>query len=63
MAPEIGISNTIPFQMNVRAISGSSAFEYTAIDNSFSMEFDGANSYMLLGSLNESLGITGSISF
>jgi len=45
MAPEIGISNTIPFQMNVRAISGSSAFEYTAIDNSFSMEFDGVAYY------------------
>jgi len=45
MAPEIGISNTIPFQMNVRAISGSSAFEYTAIDNSFSMEFNGTSSY------------------
>jgi len=43
MAPEIGISNTIPFQMNVRAInSGGSTFEYTPIDNSFSMLFDQA---------------------
>ena len=44
----IGIGNTIPEIANLPGSSrpgGGGAFEYTAIDNSFSMEFDGTASY------------------
>ena len=44
----IGIGNSIPEIANLPGSSrpgGGSAFEYTPIDNSFSMEFDGAKSY------------------
>ncbi len=40
---------------------GGSAFEYTAIDNSFSMEFDGVASFFNIAR-QQSLGITDSIS-
>ena len=38
---------TVPARINLPGQFGGSApaFEYTAIDNSFSMEFDGASSY------------------
>ena len=45
----IGIGNPIPEIANLpgpsRPGGGGGAFEYTAIDNSFSMEFDGISSY------------------
>ena len=40
---------------------GGGAFEYTAIDNSYSMEFDGTASYFNIAR-QQSLGITDSIS-
>ena len=36
---------------SVKGDSGGGAFEYTAIDNSFSMKFDGAGSYYNVNSL------------
>lgn len=42
----LGNTFTVPNIVNLPGQSGGgSAFEYTAIDNSFSMEFDGASSY------------------
>tara|TARA_Y100001954_G_C15821199_1_gene610038 strand:- start:4538 stop:5254 length:717 start_codon:yes stop_codon:yes gene_type:complete len=49
---KIGISPTIPARVNLpgqESRGGGGAFEYTAIDNSFSMEFDGVDSYYDLG--------------
>jgi hypothetical protein len=55
IVPEI---NNLPGQ---RSTGGGGAFEYTAIDNNFSMEFDGSSSYFII-SPGQSLGITDSIS-
>jgi len=63
----IGMGIPIPDLSNLPGVSrpgkpgGGSAFEYTAIDNSFSMEFDGAASYFNIAR-QQSLGITDSIS-
>ena len=68
----IGMGMPIPDLSNLPGVSrpgkpgGGGAFEYTAIDNSFSMEFDGASSYITAGTtLGDSLGssYTGSITF
>ena len=50
----IGVGTSVPEISNLPGSSrpgggGGSAFEYTAIDNSFSMEFDGAGSYFETG--------------
>ena len=55
----IGTGTPIPIIANLPGSSrpgGGGAFEYTAIDNSFSIEFDGAASYFNAGS---SLGLIG----
>ena len=52
----IGMGMPIPDLSNLpgpsRPGGGGSAFEYTAIDNSFSMEFDGVSSYYDLGNID-----------
>ena len=46
----LGNTLTVPNIVNLPGQSGGGgAFEYTAIDNSYSMEFDGAGSYFALG--------------
>jgi len=40
---------------------GAPPFEYTPIDNNYSMEFDGLGDYIQVGQTNQSLGITGAI--
>jgi hypothetical protein len=62
----IGIGNPIYDLANLPGQGsggGGSTFEYTTIDNSFSMEFDGAGSYMIVNNTGQSLGITQAISF
>ncbi len=54
----IGIGTPIPTIANLPGSSrpggGGSAFEYTAIDNSYSMEFDGVSSYFDTGEVSVS---------
>ena len=45
MFTTIGVGIATIFR-SVKGDSGGGPFEYTAIDNSFSMEFDGASSYI-----------------
>ncbi len=58
----IGIGTPIPTIANLPGSSrpggGGSAFEYTAIDNSYSMEFDGASSYYYGPRLGDLIDIT-----
>jgi len=49
----LGTRLTVPSIVNLPGQGGGgSAFEYTAIDNSFSMEFDGSSSYYVAGDID-----------